>query len=157
MQRLAKQKIIMKKIKNISELPDWFNLAKYGKTANLSALGWHQQFSIRITANVGSTHIVLPKYNAVIFIHGCFWHGHECHLFKWPTTHTEFWQNKIRSNAKKDFRVLDELTRLNWRYLIIWECALKGKAKKPLEKVISKAEKWIRSSKQHNEVRGIKA
>lgn len=104
----------------------------------------------------GKPDIILPKYNAVIFIHGCFWHGHHCHLFKWPTTRPEFWQTKIQRNIEKDKQVLTELSKLNWRHLVIWECALKGKSKKPLEMVANMTDNWIMSNNKKNEIMGNK-
>ena len=77
----------------------------------------------------GKPDLVLKKYNSVIFIHGCFWHGHNCHLFKWPKTNMEFWRNKIQTNMKKDVEIKMELLEMGWRVLVVWECALKGKTR----------------------------
>ena len=54
----------------------------------------------------GKPDLVFRKHNAVIFVHGCFWHGHDCHLFRWPTTRSEFWREKINSNIARDHRHL---------------------------------------------------
>lgn len=67
--------------------------------------------------------LVFPKYAAVVLIHGCFWHGHDCRYFKIPQTRTEFWQEKINTNAQRDRKQLGELRALGWRILVIWECA----------------------------------
>ena len=76
----------------------------------------------------GRPDIVLPKYKTVIFVQGCFWHGHEdCHLFRLPKSRTEFWEEKIDGNRKRDRKKLEALLELDWRVLWIWECALKGK------------------------------
>lgn len=74
----------------------------------------------------GAPDLVFPKYNAVIFVHGCFWHGHDCHLFKWPSTRREFWEEKIRRNRERDRANLNKLSGRGWRVLVVWECALKG-------------------------------
>lgn len=74
----------------------------------------------------GRPDIVLPKYKTVIFVHGCFWHGHQCKYFKRPKTRTEFWSEKIRTNKERDQRSVVELLSLGWHVIIVWECALKG-------------------------------
>jgi len=78
---------------------------------------------------IGSPDIVLPKYHSVIFIHGCFWHGHSgCKMATLPTTNTVFWQTKISKNKERDEKVRTELKRLGWHVLTIWSCELKSKA-----------------------------
>lgn len=74
----------------------------------------------------GRPDIVLPRFRIAIFIHGCFWHGHDCALFKVPATRTEFWVAKIAANRARDERAYEELSRLGWRYGCVWECAIKG-------------------------------
>lgn len=68
----------------------------------------------------GKPDIILKKYNAVIFVHGCFWHKHDCHLFKWPSTRPDFWEHKITGNTKRDKKVNKQLDELNWRRLTVW-------------------------------------
>lgn len=75
----------------------------------------------------GSPDIVLPKYKTVIFINGCFWHGHrDCKYFVWPKSNEEFWRNKIYSNIERDIRKTKQLTGLGWKVIIVWECELKN-------------------------------
>lgn len=74
----------------------------------------------------GTPDIVLPKYNTVIFVNGCFWHGHEgCRCFVIPKTNTEFWVNKIETNRQRDIRNTNDLQALGWKVIIVWECQLK--------------------------------
>lgn len=73
----------------------------------------------------GHPDIVLPKYKTVIFIHGCFWHGHNCKYFKLPATRTDFWAEKIQSNQERDLRSASLLLELGWTVLTVWECSLK--------------------------------
>lgn len=74
----------------------------------------------------GKPDIVLPKYRTVIFVHGCFWHGHEgCKYFVVPKTRTDWWLNKIRRNKELDEKNLYELRQESWRVLTIFECDLK--------------------------------
>ena len=95
------------------------------------------RFRLHVKDLPGKPDIVLPKYHSVIFINGCFWHGHqECHLFRLPATRTEFWQEKIYRNQTNDSRAIDLLLANNWRVCIVWECSIRG-AKKDPEKVIN--------------------
>lgn len=102
----------------------------------------------------GRPDIVLPRYRAVIFAHGCFWHGHDCHLFRWPSTRPEFWRAKIARNREVDRRVASELAAAGWRRGVVWECALKGRTRLPLEQAIAACEEWIRSARETFELRG---
>lgn len=78
----------------------------------------------------GKPDIVLPKYNTVIFINGCFWHKHEgCRYFVWPKSNTEFWREKIEATVERDKKKTAELVAAGWRVLIIWECELKPAVK----------------------------
>lgn len=74
----------------------------------------------------GHPDIVLPRYKAAIFIHGCFWHGHNCKYFKTPATRTEFWVNKIKKNRERDQRSACLLKDKSWSVITIWECSLKA-------------------------------
>lgn len=71
----------------------------------------------------GKPDLVFPKFKALVLIHGCFWHGHNCRYFKVPKTRTDFWLEKIESNRRRDDKQLAELQKHGWRVLIIWECA----------------------------------
>ena len=93
----------------------------------------------------GKPDLVLPKYRAVIFVHGCFWHRHDCPLFRWPQTRQDFWREKIEGNARRDTDVLNRLQGAGWRVGIIWECALKGRGKRPLPEVIDSLALWLSS------------
>lgn len=73
----------------------------------------------------GKPDIVLPKYKTVIFVHGCFWHGHQgCKHFRIPKTRTEWWKAKIEGNVARDKRQHEELRLLGWKVVVIWECEL---------------------------------
>lgn len=101
----------------------------------------------------GKPDIVLKKYKAVIFIHGCFWHRHNCHLFKWPKTRAEFWKQKINRNHENDIKVLRELQLNGWRVCVIWECAIKG-ADKDVVSTVKGIATWLKSSDESLEVSG---
>lgn len=81
----------------------------------------------------GSPDIVLRRFKTVIFVHGCFWHGHEnCLCYRLPKSNVDFWRSKVERNRARDERVQAELRAMGWRVLIIWECELKTKEKRAL-------------------------
>ena len=102
----------------------------------------------------GKPDLVFPKYNAVLFVHGCFFHGHGCHIFKWPKSNTGFWHKKISGNIERDKTTLDRLQQDGWRTGVVWECALKGKGKRVLADVLEDCHKWILSEEKTFEIFG---
>lgn len=102
----------------------------------------------------GKPDLVLPKYRAVIFVHGCFWHGHDCHLFKWPKSRPDFWRTKITRNRENDEKALDALEEQDWRVLVVWECAVKGKERLEPEVIVDHITGWLNSDEQYHEIRG---
>lgn len=103
------------------------------------------RYRLHVKELPGKPDIVLPRHRAVIFINGCFWHGHGCDLFKWPTSNVNFWRCKIEKTALNDFNNIDALLRLGWRVAIIWECALKGKNRISQSSLYRGLELWILS------------
>lgn len=86
----------------------------------------------------GKPDIVLPKYKTVIFVHGCFWHMHDCGRFVWPTSNEEYWKTKIARNIERDESNVAALKQAGWNVLVVWECELKKKsAQSRLEKLVS--------------------
>lgn len=77
----------------------------------------------------GKPDIVLPRHRAVVFVHGCFWHGHDCALFRLPASNTDFWRAKIDANRERDERACGELSAQGWRVAVVWECALRGRTR----------------------------
>ena len=102
----------------------------------------------------GRPDLVLPKYKAVVFINGCFWHRHDCHMFKWPLTRPDFWQQKIGKNAENDIRNLALLKEAGWRVATVWECAVKGKARLGDDRSVQLLVDWIRSNEDSITIRG---
>ena len=92
----------------------------------------------------GKPDIVLPKYKTVIFINGCFWHGHEgCKYFVWPKSNEQFWRNKIEGNISRDQRNAMLLRDSGWEVIVIWECQLK---KDSFSEVMDKLVQQLKSS-----------
>lgn len=75
----------------------------------------------------GCPDIVLSKYKTAVFVNGCFWHGHDCPRFVWPTSNVEYWRPKITGNIQRDARNYEKLILLGWNVLVVWECQLKKK------------------------------
>jgi len=90
----------------------------------LHGLGFRYRLHVRKLP--GTPDIVLPKHKKVIFVHGCFWHGHElCRKGALPKSNKEFWAQKITKNKERDQLALKQLKKFGWRILIIWECLTK--------------------------------
>ena len=90
----------------------------------------------------GKPDIVFPKKHIAIFVHGCFWHMHECKYFKWPATNPQFWHEKLDGNVQRDRRVAVELQSRGWTVLTVWECELKeSKYQMPNSAVLAVAAK----------------
>jgi DNA mismatch endonuclease (patch repair protein) len=88
---------------------------------------WHRGYRYRLHKKdlPGKPDIILPKYKSVIFIHGCFWHRHDCKYASQPKTNKEFWENKLNNNAKRDKQNVKNLVDAGWQVLVIWECEIK--------------------------------
>ena len=93
----------------------------------------------------GKPDLVLPKYRAVIFVHGCFWHKHECRAFRIPKERADFWRNKLQANVDRDRRILENLMQQGWRVAQVWECSLRGRNKLSINVVASSLSAWLRS------------
>jgi len=104
----------------------------------------------------GKPDIVLPRYRAAILVHGCFWHGHNCHLFRLPGTRQEFWQQKIEGNRQRDTRVRDQLDATGWRHMTVWECAFRDRRGPGAAAVISDLAQWLRNPESgHGEISSL--
>lgn len=103
----------------------------------------------------GKPDLVFSSRQAVILIHGCFWHGHDCDLFRWPGSRIEFWREKITRNRERDACNLDQLAAAGWRVLVLWECSLKGRVSRPAAEIIDAAARWLRSGHDMAEIRGV--
>lgn len=112
------------------------------------------RYRLHDTRLPGKPDLVFPKHQAVVFVHGCFWHGHGCHLFRLPATRTEFWQSKIAGNVQRDRRAVEILEGEGWRVATVWECALKGRTRLSFEAVIGNLSTWLRSEQSSLEISG---
>ncbi len=103
------------------------------------------RFRVQVRKLPGTPDIVLPRYNTVIFVNGCFWHGHErCKYFRLPKSNVDFWKEKIERNIERDRESMQALLELGWKVLRVWECELRNKANR--EDTLNKIYNSITSS-----------
>jgi len=111
------------------------------------------RFRLHVKQLPGTPDVVLPKYSAAIFIHGCFWHGHsDCKGGGIPKTRPLFWQDKILKNVTRDRKALSKLDSQGWRIAVVWECALKNK--NTISHTSTNLDEWIRSGLNYLELHG---
>jgi len=91
----------------------------------------------------GKPDLVLPKYHSVIFVNGCFWHGHHCLRFQWPKSNQHFWRKKIEGNMARDEMNCSKLSHMGWRVLTIWECSLKMTQSSDFNMPMSNVTEWL--------------
>lgn len=111
------------------------------------------RFRLHVRDLPGKPDIVLPRYRAAIFVHGCFWHGHDCPLFKLPSTRRDIWREKIERNQKNDLNAKKLLLDSGWRVGVVWECAIRG-ADKDIDGVAQRLGEWLRGDLSFWEERG---
>ncbi len=102
----------------------------------------------------GRPDMVLPARRSVILINGCFWHGHNCPMFRLPATRPEFWRSKIAANKARDKLSDEALAGTGWRRLTVWECALRGRAKLRTEDALDACEGFLRGTASAFEIQG---
>ena len=102
----------------------------------------------------GRPDMAFASRKTVVFVNGCFWHGHDCPLFRLPASNTEFWRLKIGVNRERDLRSQAALTTLGWRSAVVWECAMRGEAAIDFPVLVNLLEDWIRSDQSDREFRG---
>ena len=112
--------------------------------SGLHRLGF--RFRLHTKKVPGRPDLVLPKYRAAIFVHGCFWHGHACPLFRLPGTRQEFGRAKILRNRGRDDEVRQAVLEAGWRHLAVWECALRGAGERAPSRVATKIAHWLSQS-----------
>ena len=91
----------------------------------------------------GTPDMVFPKFKSVVFVNGCFWHGHDCELFRLPSTRRDFWAKKIDSTRNRDFRAREHLISSGWRVLAVWECSIRGSNRKPIQSIVDQVANWL--------------
>jgi DNA mismatch endonuclease, patch repair protein len=103
------------------------------------------RFGIKQTRLPGRPDMVLPRWKVAVFVHGCFWHWHGCHLSKMPMSNRDFWKKKLAGNQDRDSRAQITLISMGWRVAMIWECSLRGQAARArFDTVMDELAQWIR-------------
>lgn len=104
----------------------------------------------------GRPDMVFPRRHAVLFAHGCFWHGHDdCPLFRLPRTRQDFWQAKIDANRTRDASAHAMLLAAGWRVATVWECALRGRSALPFQDILDTLAGWLQSPAPEIEIWGL--
>jgi DNA mismatch endonuclease (patch repair protein) len=117
---VEERSVRMSRIRGVDTKPElWVRRA-------LHALGF--RFRLHVRTLPGRPDIVMPKYDTVIFVHGCYWHGHSCQKGRIPASNSLFWKEKFDNNHRRDVRNCRALRGLGWRVLTIWECELRSRA-----------------------------
>lgn len=120
----------------------------------LHALGL--RFRLHVRELPGRPDLVFPKYGAAVFVHGCFWHGHNCAMFHLPATRRDFWSGKISGNREHDKQAIFALRAEGWRVLVVWECSLRGPGRQKLEAVIARVHTFIIGRSKLGQVSGTR-
>lgn len=102
----------------------------------------------------GRPDLVFPQYHAAIQVNGCFWHGHDCALFKWPDTRHAFWEQKIGRNRLNDAGTTAALLEAGWRVMTVWECALRGPKRLEVHDALTRLEAWLTGMSREGQLRG---
>lgn len=98
---------------------------------------------LHVASLPGRPDLTYPRHRCVVQVHGCFWHGHDCPMFRLPATRPTFWAAKIEANRHRDRRTSAALQAAGWRVLTVWECALRGPARQPLGMVVAEARTFV--------------
>jgi DNA mismatch endonuclease (patch repair protein) len=110
------------------------------------------RYKLHDRALPGSPDLVFPRFRAVVFVHGCYWHSHGCHRSTVPKTRNAFWISKFKANKARDGRKQAELLALGWRVLTVWECTLRGKTAKPVDVLAKRVETWLKTRKRIGDI-----
>ncbi|WP_245619822.1 very short patch repair endonuclease [Methylomicrobium agile] len=102
------------------------------------------RYRLHVKKLPGSPDMVFPRFKAVLFVHGCFWHRHGCKATTTPKSSKEFWLKKFNDNVTRDKRHIEELANQGWRIAIVWECALKGNNEQ-IDSVAIILREWLKS------------
>jgi DNA mismatch endonuclease (patch repair protein) len=112
------------------------------------------RFRLHVPDLPGRPDLAFPRRRAVILIHGCFWHGHDCPMFRIPATRADFWKTKIEANRARDAGAAEALALAGWRQLTIWECAVRGPARREVEETLDACERFLDGSASALELTG---
>jgi DNA mismatch endonuclease, patch repair protein len=118
----------------------------------LHSLGY--RYRLHYKKIIGKPDIVLPKYNAIILVNGCFWHGHDCHLYNPSIKRSQKWEDKIKKNKQRDKKNISIYKEQGWKTLVIWECAIQGKTKLSLDNLFKNIINWLLFENKNKQISG---
>ena len=102
----------------------------------------------------GRPDLVFPRWRAAVFVHGCFWHAHGCHMSARPTANAAFWAVKLARNRERDEASRAALLAAGWRLLTVWKCALRGRGRLGVEAFAEACDCWLRSDDRCHDLCG---
>lgn len=111
----------MSRVKNRDTAPEWL--------VRRIVFGLGYRYRLHARGLPGTPDLVFPGKRKVIFVHGCFWHQHDCGTYRMPRTRQKFWQAKLSANRRRDAESIRNLRKDGWKVLVVWECDLKGEKK----------------------------
>lgn len=112
------------------------------------------RYSLHSRSLPGRPDIVLTRHQAVVMVHGCFWHGHDCRLYRLPQSRQEYWSAKVERNKARDSDVQKKLKDMGWRCFVVWECAVRRPGGREVEEIAGRFEKWLNGHRQFGQVKG---
>jgi len=112
------------------------------------------RYRLHVRTLPGSPDLVFPRFGAVIFVHGCYWHSHGCYKSTVPKSRRKFWTEKFKANRQRDERNINHLLERGWRVMVVWECALLGKNTLPPGEVAARVRAWLCSGGSKEEISG---
>lgn len=112
------------------------------------------RYRLHTRALPGRPDMAFAGRRAVVLVNGCFWHGHDCPLFRLPGSNGAFWRAKIDANRARDERTLASLQHLGWRTSVVWECALRGQPQSAVTGVADRLEQWLKNGTGNLDLRG---
>lgn len=118
----------------------------------LHAMGYRYRLHCRSLP--GTPDLYFPSRRAVVHVNGCFWHGHDCRLFRWPATRRRFWRTKIGRTMRRDAENAERLQALGLRSLTVWECAIRGPGSLEAGEVAQRAAHWLETGTSDLSIRG---
>jgi DNA mismatch endonuclease (patch repair protein) len=101
------------------------------------------RYRLQVPELPGRPDLVFPRYRAIILVHGCFWRGHDCPLFKLPATRADLWAIKIAGNKARDARTMNALRATGWRVFTVWQCSMRGRVRQPTSEVLASCATFV--------------
>ena len=129
-------------------------ISRFSQSIHNSGTDAGFRYRIQVQSLPGRPDIVLPKYRAIVFVHGCFWHGHDCPAFRLPATRRRFWTEKIRRNRERDESIEGALRENGWRVAVVWECALRGRGQVTPALLGKRLSAWLHGCRKRLTIRG---